>query len=161
MDAQHTPKRSPPQTRLAAAIVCIASGMAGAAHADSPHDTPLTWLSGCWTTEDAALVEQWVFEGGYLFGHAVSYAGGNAVFFEQMRIETTGTPTFYAYPAGEGPFAFPATSQTDTTIVFANADHDFPQRITYQRLDDGVQASISLSDGSNATHFSFMPCEAD
>jgi hypothetical protein len=41
------------------------------------------------------------------------------------------------------PVAFPLVSVTDDTVVFENPDHDFPQRITYQRNgDDSVTATV-------------------
>ena len=120
----------------------------------------LHWLTGCWQTEAQTLREQWsAKEGGYLFGYAVTYQAGEAVFFEQMRIETAPQPVFYAYPNGSGPFAFPAVEQASQTLIFANPEHDYPQRIDYQRLQDKLVAKISLNDGTQARTFTYHPCD--
>ena len=127
--------------------------------ADPASPTQLDWLTGCWQSTDGSTREVWsVSEGGYLFGYSVVFNNSDAVFFEQMRIDPAEPPVFNAYPRGDGPSAFPAIDQTDTSITFANAEHDYPQKIKYWQDGTELKATISLIDDSQAGAFSFAPC---
>ena len=119
----------------------------------------LDWLTGCWQSDSGDMREIWsASEGGYYFGYAVSLTSGSVGFFEQMRIEPGAMPTFFAYPAGKGPSAFPAVEQTDAQIVFANPEHDYPQKITYWRDGDLLKARISKLDDSSPGDLSYVQC---
>lgn len=122
----------------------------------------LDWLTGCWQGDDGVTREVWSnSEDGYYFGYSVVTKESHVIFFEQMRINSGPVPIFNAYPAGEGPFPFAATDISETSVTFANPDHDFPQMIKYWREDDRLRATISAIDGSSAGEFSFTPCAAD
>lgn len=118
------------------------------------------WLTGCWQSEDGSSRETWsTSEDGYYFGYSVVYQDGQAVFFEQMRIDPGETPTFNAYPRGAGPSSFPASELTGSDVTFANAEHDYPQKIRYWRDGDRLRATISMFDGSQANDFVFATCQ--
>ena len=120
------------------------------------------WLTGCWHSDDGSTREVWSkSEGGHYFGYSVIFQETEAVFFEQMRIDPGVTATFNAYPRGSGPSPFPATQTTDQAVIFANADHDYPQRIHYWRDGNQLRAKISKIDGSDAGEFAFRPCDSD
>ena len=133
----------------------------------APKATPenanhLDWLTGCWQSEDGDTREIWsTSEGGYLFGYSVVYHDGQAVFFEQMRIDPGETPTFNAYPRGTGPSAFPAIEIEDQSVTFANAAHDYPQKIHYNRDGDLLRARISKIDDTQPGDFAFQPCSGE
>ncbi len=130
--------------------------------ADVPDNDPLSWLTGCWQSEDGSAREIWsVSEGGYLFGYAVSFRGTAVSFFEQMRIDPGDPPVFSAYPRGEGPSAFPAIELGDKTITFANAGHDYPQKIRYWREGGELKATISLIDDTQVGQFEYQPCTSN
>ncbi len=135
--------------------------------ASAPSATPnpfsqSDWLTGCWQSEDGGTRETWsVLEGGFYFGHSVVYQGDQAVFFEQMRIDPGETPIFNAYPRGVGPSPFPAIELAENSVTFANAEHDYPQKISYWRDRDQLRATISLFDGSQENAFTFVSCATD
>ena len=117
------------------------------------------WLTGCWHSEDGSTREVWSqSEDGYYFGYSVVFHEAKAVFFEKMRIDPGETPTFNAYPRGNGPSAFPAIETISEKVTFANDAHDYPQRIQYWRDGDQLRAQISKIDGSDANDFVFAPC---
>jgi hypothetical protein len=119
----------------------------------------LDWLTGCWQGDDGMTREVWSgSEDGYYFGYSVVLKDGHAVFFEQMRVDPAPLPVFNAYPAGKGPSAFPATEISDTSVTFANAAHDFPQKIKYWRDGARLRATISRIDDGGAAEFSFTRC---
>ena len=124
--------------------------------------TQFDWLTGCWQSEDGSTRETWsTSEGGYYFGSSMVYQDGQAVFFEQMRIDPGETPTFNAYPRGTGPSPFPAAELTATSVTFANAEHDYPQKIRYWRDGEKLRATISMFDDSQANAFAFDACSPE
>jgi hypothetical protein len=43
-------------------------------------------------------------------------------------------------------------------VTFENGDHDYPQRITYRAIEDGLTAEISKLDGSRPFAYSWTRC---
>jgi hypothetical protein len=74
-----------------------------------------------------------------------------------MRIErsTDGSVTFYGSPKGAPAIGFKATQANDKEIIFVNSAHDYPQRLHYVRTAEGIDATISLADGSNPNKWSY------
>ena len=137
----------------------LLSACASPPSADPIPTNQFDWLTGCWQSDDGNTREVWSrSEGGQYFGYSVVFQETEAVFFEQMRIDPGETPTFNAYPRGAGPSSFPATETKEQAVIFANAEHDYPQRIHYWREGDELRATISKIDGSNPGDFTFVPC---
>ena len=135
--------------------------LAGCASAPSPAGEAhsLDWLTGCWESEDGSYREVWSQpEHGFLFGYAVSLQDDTVTFFEQTRIEPGPPAVFNAYPAGAGPSLFTERARTETSIEFANPEHDYPQVVAYRKTDQGLAAHISLADGSDPRDFVFHLC---
>lgn len=131
----------------------------GIALADEAQPSSLDWLTGCWQTKSGEIREVWSeSEDGYYFGYSVVMQGKQVVFFEQMRIDPGPSPIFNAYPSGLGPSAFPASETANSSITFANPDHDYPQKIRYARDGDNLNAVISRIDDGAQRHFNYRPC---
>ncbi|MCH7664834.1 MAG: PQQ-like beta-propeller repeat protein [Acidobacteria bacterium] len=98
----------------------------------------LGWLSGCW--QGTSGEECWLAPlGGTMLGvNRGPECGGRQPSFEFLRIiEQDGDLVYLASPSGRfPPTAFPAVEVGESRVVFANPEHDFPQRITYW-LEDG------------------------
>ncbi len=114
-----------------ALIVALPAG------ADEPSLAHLSWLAGCWHAADGepGTAEQWTpLAGESMLGVSRTVVDGRTVMFEFMRIapDDTGRVTFFAQPRGVAPTGFPAVSTTGTEVVFENATHDFPQRVSYR-----------------------------
>lgn len=143
-------------------IFLLSGCIAGVTNKDSVNDTtsPLAWIAGCWMTDNADIVEEWrIGASSLLFGYSVTLKGSIPVFFEQLRIETKdGMSTLFAYPAGQGPTAFPMLSQGERQIIFENTTNDYPQLIDYKRSDDTLIATIALADGSRAKTWVYQQC---
>ena len=118
-----------------------------------------SFLAGCWEQRSA---EKWTEEcwtaprGQMMLGSAREGSGDKVNHWEWMRIEqgSDGALTFYASPKGAPPAAFSATSATENEVVFTNPAHDYPQRIRYVRTPTGIEAEISLADGSKPNRWS-------
>ncbi|KCZ85482.1 putative lipoprotein [Hyphomonas adhaerens MHS-3] len=144
--------------KRALAATLLLGACTAAPDMDSGH--PLGWISGCWENADGDYREVWSApDHGYLFGYALALKGDAVTFFEQSRIDPGAAYTFNAYPAGKGPARFTEVERGAAHIVFADADHDYPQRIRYAREGNRMTAEISLLDGSKGQGFAFRACQ--
>ena len=112
----------------------------------------LGWMSGSWTTTSGGSVieEHWTKPaGGTLIGMGRTLKGEKTAFFEFLRIETRPDGVFYvAQPKGRPPVSFRLVEQKDGFVAFENPQHDFPQRVTYQRAaENSMVAEVSGPQG--------------
>jgi hypothetical protein len=109
----------------------------GAETAASPVDA-LSWLAGCWKLEEPEFrrEEQWMRPaGGTLVGMSRSVADGKTVEYEYLRIEARDERLVYvASPSGQAETVFTLEELTDRSVSFTAPEHDFPQRIVYERM---------------------------
>src|SRR5687767_1653005 len=137
---------------LLAVLVMLVVGASSRAP-ESP--ARLKWLAGCWrlTTQRQTIDEQWMAPSGdMLLGMSRStrrIAGRDSVFeYEFMRIFARGDSViFRAHPKGQTGGEFPVERMDDSSVVFANPAHDFPQRIRYRISGDSLHASIEGQHG--------------
>ena len=105
----------------------------------------LAWMTGHWTgTTDGWVIEEvWLApSGGVLLGMHRETNGPKAR-FEFFRIATTAEGiVYFAQPGGKPPTPFTLTEAGTTRAVFANARHDFPQRIIYTLQDKRLCARV-------------------
>lgn len=109
--------------------------------------TPL-WLAGCWevTAGELVIEEHWMaVRGGTLLGMSRTVRGGHLAEYELLLLHEEESGWVYeAHPSGQPAASFKSSAITDTSIVFSNPDHDFPQTITYFRINsDSLLARIS------------------
>ncbi len=103
-------------------------------------------LIGSWmdstTSTDHTCYEHWVADGDTAItglGHVI--AEGDTVFIEHLRMSMVNGHVFYAARVGSQnngtwvPFAAQPTGRD--TLMFENAEHDFPQCITYAKNNRG------------------------
>lgn len=120
------------------------------------------WMAGEWVEAkgDAWAEEFWTHpRGGLMIGAGRTGKGEKLTGWEAMRIVrgADGKLSFVAQPGGAPPSSFPMVSSDNREIVFANPAHDYPQKIRYWRDEAGLNAEISLIDGSKAQRFAFRP----
>jgi hypothetical protein len=124
--------------------------------------TPMpAFLSGCW--EQKTEAGRWTEEcwtdarGGLMIGSGRDGNGDKVGHWEWMRIERgrDGSVTFYGSPKGAPPVGFKATEADGKSITFVNASHDYPQRVRYVVTAVGLEAEVSLADGSNPNRWSY------
>jgi uncharacterized protein DUF6265 len=105
------------------------------------------WLQGCWqsTRGESTVEEQWMPpRGGTMLGMGRTVRGGKTTEYELVVIKEQGDALAYeAHPSGQPSATFLSTMASESSVVFENAQHDFPQRVGYRRDGaDGLQAWI-------------------
>ena len=119
------------------------------------------FLAGCW--EEHRAGEAWTEEcwtsarGGLMIGSGRDGKGDAVGHWEWMRIERSadGGVSFYGSPKGAAPVEFKASAANATSITFFNARHDYPQRVSYKLTADGLDAEVSLADGSKPNRWRY------
>lgn len=121
-------------------------------------------MAGDWQTErgKAMIDEHWSHPaGGTMMGMSRTVAGGRTVEFEFLRIEERADGIFYvAQPNGGPPTDFKLVTLEKQRATFENLQHDFPQRIIYEKRADGsLLARIEGDVGGklNAVEFLYKP----
>ena len=118
------------------------------------------WMAGCWSQDKAPkwTEECWMGpRGGVMLGAGRAGSGDKLSEWEAMQIiaAADGKLVFWASPDGGARVGFTEASRGPTEIVFANAAHDYPQRIRYWRDGETLNAEISLIDGSRAMRWQY------
>ena len=119
------------------------------------------WIEGCWVSPDKSAQEVWVTDSEQsLAGFAVTLVNGEVRFYELLRIhrDIDGSWTYTAHPSGQASTSFAAVTIGTDSVLFANADHDYPQEIRYRRDGNRLIASISLLGGGEARSFDKQAC---
>jgi uncharacterized protein DUF6265 len=143
------------------AISCVILLSAGVgAQGNSPEMWKLGFISGCWKGGDRGLVleEQWTKPAGQsMLGVGRTIKDGKTEFYEFLQIRERSDGIFYiAEPNGEKAVSFKLVKVNDTQAIFENAQHDFPQRIIYQRAIDGsLLASLEGTESGKPKRVEF------
>ena len=140
--------------RMASAAVMLA------APAMAAKDPMPGWLAGCWSEDkDRNWTEEcWTGpRAGNMLGSGRHGHNNQLASWESMQIEQSadGRLTYYGAPRGHARVAFSMLSSSPREIVFANPQHDYPQRIRYWREGMDLNAEISLMDGSKAARWHY------
>lgn len=104
----------------------------------------IKWILGNWqnVTPDGTLSEKWKATSDTLWTGegSVTDTSGNVVFNEQLQLILRNDTIWYVPTVGNQnngqPVWFMQTILTDTSVVFENLQHDFPQRIAYNKTSD-------------------------
>lgn len=108
-----------------------------------PDAGQLSWLKGTWKLVDEDVYEQWTTDGdSRLVGLSFAIEKGDTVLMENMTVEiTNGQGAFVVRVVDQNenkPIAFPLTRCAEGRLLFENPQHDFPQRVAYERGEDGT-----------------------
>jgi hypothetical protein len=129
------------------ALVVPIALLANAAAAQDLTVDRVSWLQGCWRSDNGqtTIEEQWMApRGGSMLGMGRTVRGGKTADYELVLIaEQGGRLAYKAHPAGQPSATFLSSTASDTSVVFENPEHDFPQRVGYRREgSDALQAWI-------------------
>ena len=106
----------------------------------------LAWLAGCWSLSNGerTVDEQWMApRAGSMQGMSRTVRAEKLVAHEAVILRERGELIDYdVSPSGQARTVFTSISIGDTSVVFENLQHDFPQRVAYQRHGDQLLAWI-------------------
>jgi hypothetical protein len=106
----------------------------------------VAWLAGCWSLSGGERIvdEQWMAPRvASMQGMSRTVRGDKLVAYEFVILRERGELLDYEVsPSGQARTVFTSTSITDSSVVFENLQHDFPQRVAYRRNGDQLLAWI-------------------
>ncbi|MGX7668635.1 DUF6265 family protein [Flavobacterium pedocola] len=111
----------------------------------------VNWLVGEWgnTTPEGNLTETWTQSNdSTLTGKTVFVAGKDTMFTETIEIVQINDSLLYNTKVSNQnqgkTVSFKASAVSDMSVAFENVKHDFPQKITYNKISaDSLVAEIS------------------
>ena len=117
---------------------------------------------GCWESADGLSREGWTLDpSGWLVGYSANRNAANEVtFYESMRVERRPGKADVLVVTGQSDdtVRFERDMTREEVYRFVNAEHDFPQVITYRPSPERLDAEISALDGSNRVEFLKAAC---
>ncbi len=128
-------------------VALFAMLVSGASAAEGAGIERASWLQGCWelAAGGGSVEEHWMApRGGNMLGMGRTVRDGALVEYELVVIREQGDRLAYeAHPSGQAPAVFLSTAITASSLVFENLQHDFPQRVGYDRsAPDSLRAWI-------------------
>lgn len=107
-------------------------------------------LSGIWQTDtgEGILYEEWTkSRNNIMYGKSYMVDSGDSLVFERIELVKRDSGIFYIPVVKDQnkdlPVSFRMTNATDSSFVFENRNHDFPQRIIYRFVtNDSIVARI-------------------
>lgn len=138
---------------LAATVECSAPQQSGV--------RGIAWLQGCWerVSPEITIEEQWMAPlGNNMVGVSRTVRADSLTSFEIVVIREQGNRLIYeAHPSGQPAAAFHSSTIQDSSVVFENLEHDFPQRIGYRRSSpDSLTAWIEGSGDGGQRRVEFL-----
>lgn len=152
----------------AVALAALVLGATAARRAQEQPVDQLKWIIGCWSMETARgeiISERWTRASrDTLTGISRTVKDDAQVGSETMHIFSRADALiFAALPSGQTYTEFTATHVGADSVVFENAAHDFPQRISYRITGDSLHALVSGAMNGSAMSIPFpmnrMVCE--
>ena len=126
------------------------------------------WLQGCWrsTSPQATIEEHWMApRGGTMLGMGRTVRGDRMTEYELVLITAEeGRLSYKAHPSGQPSATFVSTTASDSSVVFENPAHDFPQTVGYRRQGaDRLQAWIEgrVKEQLRRVDFSYQRVQCD
>lgn len=124
----------------------------------------ITWITGRWRLEDKPIIESWNrTSDSVLSGISISQEAGDTKVLELLKIfEDKGIFYYSANVAKQNngeTIYFPMTFYNESTLVFENPKHDFPQSIMYKINDKKDVLTVKLSGKGNSESLTFLKAD--
>jgi len=125
-----------------------------------PSVADLFWLSGCWQGRQGTAVIEEIWSkpaGTTMLGLGRTVRNNRTVSFEFMQFrEQNGTLAFLPQPQGGAQVTFPLKQSTVAKFTFENLNHDYPQRVSYERKGGQLLASIEGTEKGKFSRQEFV-----
>src|SRR5262245_43007487 len=120
------------------------------------------WMAGYWLACDGGEVaENWIgASAGVLLG--VNRSGEDGFEFLRIAANGRGGYGYFSMPNGRSPATeFTMVRHEGQRVVFENLEHDFPQRIIYERNGAVLHARIEDAAGAQGADWTFHRAQPD
>lgn len=102
----------------------------------------LEWLAGMWEGIHGQGIyhEEWqIVNSSEMLGKAYLIKKGEILNMEILKLHIAGGNIFYTAEVShnKSPVSFRLISDQNNIFIFENPEHDFPQKITYEKKEDG------------------------
>lgn len=128
----------------------LAAGLFFVGAAEANTLARVSWLAGCWEAVSPArtIEENWTAARGHtMIGVGRTVRGDSLFEYEFLVLRERGDRLAYeAHPSGQASTVFLSKEVTDSTVVFEDLKHDFPQRVGYSRV--GADSLVGWIEGS-------------
>ncbi|MDD3876530.1 MAG: DUF6265 family protein [Bacteroidales bacterium] len=122
----------------------------GSVCVENPDINKMVWLMGTWVIEkpQGNIYETWVrISDSEFSGKNYMVNGNDTILFETLQVIKNEAGIFYIPTVPDQndglPVTFSLLEMTDSSFVFENPSHDFPQRIAYTRISaDELKAEV-------------------
>jgi hypothetical protein len=102
----------------------------------------VAWLSGCWEGRQGKAIIEEIWSkprGGSMLGLGRTVKGDRTASYEFMQLrKEAGSLVFMPQPQGGSRVSFPLKDSFGGRLTFENKEHDFPQRVIYERKGPGL-----------------------
>lgn len=144
-------------------VILLAGTLVAAAAVSAPAPVAISrlgWLKGCWESrnEKRSIEEHWLAPRGHTMVNVGRTVRGDSLFeYELVVLRERGERFAYeAHPSGQPTATFLSIEASDSTVVFENPGHDFPQRVGYARVGrDSLLAWIEGTVKGNVRRVEF------
>jgi len=128
----------------------------------------VSWMAGCWLAKQgsAEVEEFWLPpKGGSMMGVSRTVRNSRTTGHEFLTMRLVDDRLVYtAYPSGQEPTDFRATTASDSLLSVRKPDHDFPQRIDYirrsvERLSARVFGNVEDAEPAFVLEYGRSSCE--
>ena len=137
-------------TRLLIATFAVVASLDPVIGAQGPRIEQLGWLAGCWemSSPRGTIEEQWSAPRGQtMLGTGRTVRDGRTTEYEFVVLtEQDGRFAYEAHPSQQASAVFLSREATASRVVFENLDHDFPQRVGYER--QAADAMLAWIEGT-------------
>jgi hypothetical protein len=143
------------------AFLLVTLAICNSVHAQTkPSVADLFWLSGCWQGRQGTAVVEEIWSkpaGTSMLGLGRTVKDNRTVSFEFMQLrEQDGMLAFLPQPQGGPQVRFPLKESTSGKFTFENLNHDFPQRVIYERKNSLLVASIEGTQNGKFSRHEFV-----
>ena len=133
--------------------------LAALAAGDAARIEQVGWLQGCWqmSANGRVVEEQWMASGGgVMLGMGRTVRDGKLVEYESVVLrEEDGQLAYEAHPSGQPSAVFLSKTLDESSVVFENPAHDYPQRVGYKREGGALLAWIDGTANGKARRVDF------
>jgi hypothetical protein len=136
--------------RMAAFVLLTLVAAAGGGEPPAAEVGRVAWLQGCWQSASGGrtVEEQWMApRGDSIVGMSRTVRDGKLVEYELVLIRHQGPAQVSA--------EFRASVVSDKRVVFENLQHDFPQRIGYERDASSLHAWVEGAEDGRERRIDF------